>query len=58
MEVIINIRMRQVKFLGHIMRKVGLENWRITEQIQDVKDGGSHGITYIRSLRKCFTECG
>ncbi len=37
-KLILNIKKRQVKFLGHIMRKEGLENLILTGQIEGKRE--------------------
>lgn len=55
---ILNIRKRQMKFLGHIMRKVGLENLIILWQIEGKWARGKQRITYPVSLSKWMTDHG
>lgn len=46
------------KFLGRIMRKEGMENPILTEQIQSKRDRGKQHITYLTCLCKCLAEQG
>jgi len=46
------IRKRQMQFLGHIMRKDGLENLTITGKIEGKRSRGRQRITYLESLSK------
>lgn len=56
--LILNIRKRELNFLGHIIRKVGLENLILTGQIGSKRDRGKQRITYLASLSKWFVEQG
>ena len=44
------IRKRQMEFLGHVMRKDGLENLMVTGKIEGRRSRGRQRKTYIRSL--------
>ena len=47
-----SIRKRQLEFLGHIMRKEGLENLSITGKIDGRRSRGRQRLTYIGSISK------
>ena len=46
------IRKRQLQFLGHIMRKEGLENLMLTGYIDGKRDKGRQRQTYLGSLSR------
>ncbi len=56
--LILNIRKRQLKFLGHIMRKEGLENLILTGRIEGKRDKGNQRVTFLAGLSKWMTERG
>jgi len=45
------IRERQMKFMGHIMRKEGLENLTLTGRIEGRRGRGRQRITFLGSLK-------
>src|ERR1041385_1911783 len=51
-ELVINIRKRQLKFLGHIMRKEDLEEIIVTGKIDGKRSRGRQGLMYASSLAK------
>ena len=50
------IRKRQLKFLGHVMRKEGLENLVLTGKIEGSRGRGRPRETYMSSLCKWMRE--
>lgn len=54
--LILNIRKRQLKILGHIMRKEGLENLILTGHTEGKRDSGIQRITCLTSLCKWLAE--
>ena len=46
------IRKRQAEFIGHIMRKEGLEEIIITGKIEGKRGRGRPGLNYLTSLSK------
>ena len=50
------IRKRQLKFLGHIMRKEGLGNQCLTGCIKGTRSRGRQCLTYLGSLSKWTIE--
>ena len=46
------IRKRQLEFLGHVMRKEGLENLSVTGKINGKRSRGRQRITYIASISR------
>lgn len=51
-----NIKKSQLKFIGHVMRKMGLESLILTGQIDGKKERGKQSLTYLLSLRKWILE--
>ena len=51
-----NIRKRQLQFLGHVMRKEGLENLTLTGKINGTRSRGRPRLTYLKSLSKWMSE--
>ena len=54
----LDIRKRQLKFLGHIMRKEGLENLILTGRIEGGRDRGKQRATYLTGLSEWMTGRG
>ena len=54
----LDIRKRQLKFLGHIMRKDGLENLILTGWIEGGRDRGKQHATYLNGLSEWMTGRG
>ncbi|MGX9987587.1 reverse transcriptase domain-containing protein [Soonwooa purpurea] len=48
--LMLDIRKRQLKFLGHVMRKEGLENLILTGRIEGGRDRGKQRTTYLKGL--------
>ena len=46
------IRKRQLEFLGHVMRKEGLENLSVTGKINGKRSRGRQRLTYIASISR------
>ena len=53
--LMLDIRKRQLKFLGHIMRKEGLENLILTGLIEGGRDRGEQRATYLTGLSEWMT---
>ena len=53
-----NIRGRQLSFLGHVIRKNGLENLALTGRIEGRRSRGRRRILWMSSLRSGISECG
>lgn len=53
-----DLRSRQMKFLGHVMRKRGLENLALTGKIEGKKSRGRKRILWLPSLQKWCEERG
>ena len=53
-ELMMTIRQRQLRFLGHVMRKDELENVVLTGKIEGTRNRGRKRLTYISSLSKCL----
>ena len=47
-----DIRSRQMKFLGHVMRKEGLENLALTGKIDGKRSRGRRRVMWLSSLKK------
>jgi ribosomal 50S subunit-associated protein YjgA (DUF615 family) len=50
--LISTIRKRQLEFLGHVMRKEGLENLSVTGKICGKRSRGRQRLTFMASLSK------
>ena len=50
------IRKRQIEFLGHVMRKEGLEELMLTGRVNGKRSRGRQRLTYLESLSKWMTE--
>lgn len=50
-KLLLNISKKQWKFLGHVMRKVSLENIIHSGKIKDKRKNGKLRIMYMSSLR-------
>ena len=50
------IRKRQIEFLGHVMRKEGLEELMQTGRVNGNRSRGRRRLTYLESLSKWMTE--
>ena len=50
------IRKQQLKFLGHIMRKEGLENLTLTGQIEGKRSRGRQRLIYLEGLNNWVAE--
>jgi hypothetical protein len=50
------IRERQLKFLGHVMRKEGLENLILTGHIEGKKSRGRQRLMFLQSLNNWMVE--
>lgn len=50
-KLIVNVRRKQLRFLGHIMRKEGLETSTLTRHIE-----GKVQVIYLTSLSKWMVE--
>ena len=57
-KVLSNIRIRQLKFLGHLLRKEGLENLSLTGKIEGKRGRGRKRILWMDSLKKWLEEKG
>lgn len=58
-KLILNIKKRWLRFLGHIMNYMeGLENLILIAQIECKRDKGRQCITYLMSLSKSMVEQG
>lgn len=55
---ILNIRKRQLIFLGHMMMKEGLGNVIFTEQMKDKRDRKMNCRTYLASLTGWIVDQG
>jgi len=47
-----DVRSRQLKFLGHVMRKGGLENLALTGKVEGKRSRGRRRVTWMSSLKK------
>ena len=56
--LMLDIRKRQLKFLGHIMRKKGLKNLILTGRIEEGRDRGKKRPTYLNGLSEWMTGKG
>ena len=50
------IRKRQIEFLGHVMRKEGLEELMLTGRVNGKRSRERQRLTYLESLSKWMTE--
>jgi len=50
------IRQRQLAFLGHVLRKHGLENLVVTGRIDERKARGRQRLKYLDSLGKSWKD--
>ena len=50
------IRRQQLKFLGHTMRKEGLENLTLTGQTEGKRSQGWQRLTYFKGLNNWVAE--
>ena len=50
------IRKRQLQFLGHVMRKEGLDNLAIKGRIDGTRSGGRSGLLNLESFSKWIAE--
>ena len=53
-----DIRIRQLGFLGHVMRKGGLENLALTGKIEGKRSRGRRRVLWMASLKMWLTEKG
>ena len=53
-----DIRVRQLNFLGHIIRKDGLENLTMTGRIEGKRSGGRRRVTWMSSVKGWLQEKG
>jgi len=53
-----DIRVRQLKFLGHIERKDGLENLAMTGKIEGKRSSGRRRVTWMSSVKRWLQERG
>ena len=53
-----DIRVRQLNFLGHIIRRDGLENLAVTGRIEGKKSGGRRRVTWMSSVKGWLQERG
>jgi len=60
-ELMKTIRQRQLNFLGHVMRRHGLENLALTGKVGGKRGRGRQRLKYLDSLCTCLkdnkTEC-
>ena len=47
-----DMRSRQLNFLGHVMRKGGLENLAMTGKVEGKRSRGRKRVTWMSSLKK------
>ena len=48
------IRLRKMRFLGHVIRKDGLENLALTGKIEGKRGRGRKRMLWMTSLTKCM----
>ena len=53
-ELMMTMRQRQLRFLGHVMRKDEFENVVLTGKIEGTRNRERKRLTYISSLSKCL----
>jgi hypothetical protein len=53
-----NIRVKQIEFLGHIIRKDGFENLAITGKIEGKRSRGRRRITWMSSVKEWLKDRG
>ena len=53
-----DIRIRQLRFLGHLTRKGGLENLSLTGKFKGKRSRGRRRVTLMDSLNKWLEEIG
>ena len=53
-----DIRVRQLNFFGHIIRKDGLENLAMTGRIEGKRSGGRRRVTWMSSVKGWLQERG
>ena len=53
-----DIRVRQLNILGHIIRKVGLENLAMKERIEGKRSRGGRRVTLMSSVKGWLQERG
>ncbi len=53
-----NVRFRQMRFLGHVMHKEGLENLALAGKIEGKRSRGRRRVSWISSLRYWLEENG
>ena len=53
-----NIRGRQLSFLGHVIRKNGVENLALTGRIEGRRSRGRRSFMWMSSLRSGISESG
>ena len=54
-EIISNIKQRQMRFLGHILRRDGLEKLVVEGKLDGRKSRGRPRRSYIQNLMNCTT---
>ena len=57
-KLICEIRLKQLKFLGHIIRKDGFENLVLTGKIEGKRSRGRKGVTWMSSMKDWLQERG
>ena len=57
-KMICEMLIRQLKFMGHIARKEGLENLALTEKIVGKRSRGGRRILWMDSVHKLLEERG
>ena len=53
-KVMKTIRKRQIEFLGHVVRKGGLEELMLTRRVNRKGSRGKQRLTFLESLSKWF----
>ena len=58
MKLILEIRTKQMRFLGHVMRKDGLENLVLTGKIEGKRSRGRQWSLWMANVNKWIGERG
>ena len=57
-KLIFDLRMRQMKFLGHVMRNGELENLAMTGKIEGKRSRGRRRVLWMSSFKEWLEEAG
>ena len=58
MKLILEIRTKQMRFLGHLMRKDGLENLALTGKLEGKRNKGRKQSLWVANLNEWIGEKG